>query len=155
MRNLLFIGCALLLCGSTAYAQGGNSDRCEVAALDITGKKVDDIDKGRAIHLGTFDTVIGEEVETTKSYRLPNTRLFVIATVWYTDESMVSGKGADSISLELAVSTTQKRDVLGSLIYADSEMPLEGFEVGRVTTMIKAERRTIMLVMECRKHVRD
>jgi hypothetical protein len=117
-------------------------------------KGADDIDKAKEILLGTFDTIMGEEVATTRVYRLPKTRLFVIARVWYTDESMASEKGADSILLELTVSAKRKRDVLGSLIYADAEMPVNGFDVGRVTTKFKTRQQSFLLVMECRKKIR-
>lgn len=120
----------------------------------MTGKKADDADKAKGKELGTFDTVVGEEELTTKAYPLPKTNLFVVASVWYTDESMRSEKGSDSISLELMVSPTQKRDVLGSLTFSDAEMPLNGFDVGRVTTMFKHGRQTFMLIMECRKPAR-
>ena len=154
MKSTLLILFALLLLGSTTYAQSSNSDHCEVGALDITGKNAISVDKGKEIQLGKFDTTIGEEVATTKVFRLPRTALFVIASVWYTDESMASNKGADSISLELTVSAKRKRDVLTSLTYADAEMPLNGFEVVRVTTKIKAGQKSFLLVMECRKATR-
>jgi hypothetical protein len=153
MKSILLILFATFF-ASTTYGQSGNSDHCEVVAVDVIGRNAENIDKGKEIPLGSFDTIIGEEVATTKAYRLPKTRLFVIANVWYTDESMASEKGADSISLELTVSAKRKRDVLASAIYADAEFPLNGFDVGRVTTKVKAGQSTFLLVMECRKKVR-
>ena len=152
MRKLFALTYVVVLCCATpAHAQNPNSDRCEVAALDMTAKKSD---KDQGKQLGTFETVMGEEELTTKFYRLPKTKLFVVASVFYTDESMASKKGADSISLELMVSTKRKRDVLSSLVFAEAEMPLHDFDIGRVTAMVKTGRRTIMLMMECKENIR-
>lgn len=154
MRNILATTLAILLLGCIASAQKSNSDTCKVIAADVTGKKPDDMDDVKENLLGTFETVIGEEIDTTKIYRLLDTKLFVIANAFYTDESLASEQGNDSISIQLAVSAERKRDVLRSLIYADAEMPLNSFDVGRVTTMLKTGRRTFFISMECRKHVR-
>src|SRR5215210_451572 len=136
----------LLFCAPSRFAQSGNSDRCEVAIVDINTKK--------STELGTFSTVIAEEELTTRAFRLPRTNLFIVASVFYTDESMASEKGADSVSLELALSRSRKRNVLRSLSWAEAEMPLNGFDVGRVTMMIKANGRPQLVVMECKKDVR-
>ena len=144
----------LWLCAGVALAQSGNSDRCEVFAIDVTGKKLSQWRRLEPQKLGVFDTKIAEEELTTKIYPLPKTKLFVVASVWYTDESMASKRGADSISLQLFVSTKPKRDLLNSLAYSDAEMPLNAFDVGRVTTMAKTGRRTFLLMMECRQHIR-
>jgi hypothetical protein len=141
---------SLSLC-SSGFAQTVYSDRCDVAALDISGKKPEEFDKLQGEHLGAFDTIIGEEELTVRIYRLPRTKLFVIASVFYTDESMASEKGYDSVSMQLAISTKPKRDVLNSLTFSDAEMPLEGFDVGRVTTKVKSARQAFMILMECRR----
>ncbi len=144
--KILRFGCALFLCASTTFAQSSNADRCTVAAADVQTKK--------STELGSFSTIIAEEELTTKAFRLPRTRLFIIASVFYTDESMASEKGQDSISLELALSRGKQRDVLGSLSWAEAEMPLSTFDVGRVTMLIKVNARAQLVVMECRKDVR-
>jgi len=54
--------------------------------------------------LGEFDTVVGEEIATTKSFGIPGTSKFVTVTVFYTDESMaVAGIGSDSMLLSLVI----------------------------------------------------
>ena len=67
---------------------------------------------------------------------------------------MASERGADSVSLELTLSRGRKRDVLHSLSWAEAEMPLNGFDVGRVSMMVRVNSRLKMVVMECRKNVR-
>ena len=145
MKTLCF-GCALFLCASTTLAQSSNSDRCTVTAADMQTKK--------SAELGSFQTVIAEEELTTRALRLPRTGLFIVASVFYTDESMASEKGADSISLELALSKGKQRDVLGSLSWAEAEMPLSTFDIGRVTMLIKVNGRAQLVLMECKKGVR-
>ena len=135
-------------------AQSGNSDRCEVIAIDVTGKDLSKWDRLEGRRLGVFDTTMAEEELTTRIYPLPKTKLFVVASVWYTDESMASKRGADSISMQLFVSTKPKRDLQHSLLYSDAEMPLNAFDVGRVTAMAKTGRQTFILMMECKEHIR-
>jgi hypothetical protein len=144
----------VVFCAAPVGAQSGNSDRCEVISVDVTGRKLSQWDKLQGRRLGTFDTTIAEEELTTKIYRLPKTKLFVVASVWYTDESMASKRGADSISLQLFVSTKAKRDLRNTLVYSDAEMPLNGFDVARVTAMAKSGHRMFMLLMECKEHIR-
>lgn len=146
MSKTFCFGCVLFLCVSAAFAQGRNSDRCVVTAADMQTRK--------SAELGSFTTVIAEEELTTKAFRLPRTGLFIVASVFYTDESMASEQGADSVSLELALSKSKERDVLRSLSWAQAEMPLRNFDVGRVTMLIRLNGRPQLVLMECRKDVR-
>ena len=67
LRTLfIFAFFASLFYGATVLAQGGNSDRCEVISLDVTGKKPAQWEHLQGKQLGTFDTVIAEEQLTTK-----------------------------------------------------------------------------------------
>jgi hypothetical protein len=136
----------LVLCASMTFAQKSNSDRCIVTAADLQAKK--------SAELGSFNTVIAEEELTTRAFKLPRTALFIVASVFYTDESMASEKGADSVSLELALSRGKQRDVLASLSWAEAEMPLSTFDVGRVTMLIKVNGRSQLVLMECKKDMR-
>jgi hypothetical protein len=138
--------CMLLLWASTTFAQQSNSDRCTVTVADVQTKK--------SAELGSFDTIIAEEELTTKAFRLPRTALFIVASVFYTDESMASEKGSDSVSLELALSKGKQRDVLRSLSWAAAELPLSTFDVGRVTMLIKVNGRPQLVLMQCKKDVR-
>jgi hypothetical protein len=104
--------------------------------------------------LGSFTTAIGEEELTTKAFRLPRSSYFIVASVFYTDESMASTKGQDSVSLELALSRDKQRNVLRSLSWSEAEVPLNGFEIGRVTMLIKVNGRSQLVLMECKADVR-
>ena len=159
-RKLILANLVLMFSVGGAFAQTKYSDRCTVAVIDVTGRKLSDFQGDRspslkAKELGTFDTVIGEEELTTRSYRLPVTKLYVVASVFYTDESMAGENSQDSLSLELTVSRLPKRDILSSLRYAEAEVLSLNFEVARVSTIFKTQRRSFYIVMECRKHTRQ
>jgi hypothetical protein len=113
-----------------------------------------DVKAGKVTGLGTFTTVIAEEELTTRAFQLPGTKLYVVASVFYTDESLASERGADSVSLELTLSRGRRRDVLRSLSWAEAEMPTDGFDVGRVGMIVRANGHPKMVLMECRKDVR-
>jgi len=135
------------------------SDRCTVGVVDLTGIRSVDRDnesapKPKTKELGSFDTVIGEEELTTRSFRLPQTKLYVVASVWYTDESMAGEDSQDSVSLQLTISTAPKRDVLASLQFAEAEVLVKNFDVARVSTTYKTPRRSFYIIMECRKNTR-
>jgi hypothetical protein len=150
----------LLFCAGGVLAQETRySDRCTVGVVDLTGIKTADVKNDPSLNrktkvLGTFDTVIYEEELTTKSFRLPQTRLYVVASVWYTDESLAGEDSQDSVSLQLTISPTPKRDILSGLQFAEAEVLSKDFEVARVTTIYKTRRRSFYIVMECRKHTR-
>jgi hypothetical protein len=146
MRNkLLFLIIAILTCPCAMFAQNPNYDRCDV--------RVTAIGRRETRSLGAFDTVIGEEERTVKAFALPGTKLFVVASVFYTDESMGSQQGSDSVSLELTLSRNRQRNVLRSLSFADAEMP-STVDVGRVTMLIKVNHKRQFIIMECRRHSR-
>src|ERR1041385_9462660 len=70
--KLLVVGVLVgWLCAGVALAQSGNSDRCEVIAIDVTGKKLSQWDRLEGHRLGIFDTTIAQEELTTKIYPLP------------------------------------------------------------------------------------
>jgi len=146
-RNLyILIVASLLALPAPVIAQSGNSDRCEVGIANLKTQKT--------VMLGTFTTTLGEEELTTKAFRLPHSNLFIVASVFYTDESLASEKGADSILLELLLSSTVKRNILRSRGSAEAEIPLNGFDVGRVSMLIRARGHPELVIMECRKAVR-
>jgi hypothetical protein len=71
IKTLLFACTVLLTCAATSLAQNPNYDRCEVGVTNVGTL--------RSRSLGSFDTVVGEEERTTKAFRLPGTKLFVVA----------------------------------------------------------------------------
>lgn len=147
MSNIFSLAFVVLLFAFPTFAQSGNSDRCEVITTDLLSKKT--------TKLGEVTTVIAEEETTTKAFTLPQSNLFIIASVFYTDESMTSEVGHDSISLTLALSKVKQPKSLNNLSnLAEAEMPLNSFDVGRITLRVKIKSRVQFVKMECRKDVR-
>lgn len=118
-----FLG--LLLAGSTISRPSG--DVCHVYVLDVeaaksaienfkpSGNREQD---AKALQAGVtvfpeFETEISEEVFTTKHFRFPKGNLLITASVFYTDESMVSRMGEkgelnpESMLLGIAVSSNE------------------------------------------------
>ncbi len=71
MKPIYFLLFSFLICTMSAFAQSGNSDRCEVAIGDIKVTKSTDLDK--------FTTAIGGEVSTTHAFRVPHSTLFIVS----------------------------------------------------------------------------
>ena len=47
--------------------------------------------------LGEFEANVGEEILTSKNYKIPETKYYVSASVYYTDEMMRSSGYSDSM----------------------------------------------------------
>ncbi len=112
----------ILLLSSVGAAQN-KGDACHVYVVDAaqaqkafdafleSGKA--DVDN-KALSAGQtlfpeFRTVIGEEELTNKTYQFPGSKLMITASVFYTDESMASAKGAILCFLELLSLQRRKR----------------------------------------------
>jgi len=124
----------------------GMSDQCEVSWAERGSKRVQT--------LGKFKTDVGEEQSTTRIYRIPKTKFFLAANVFYTDESLASPgvNFEDSISLQLIVSKTRKLRPKDNLVNVEAEQPYHGtFTVGRVTLRTTLSRRFYGFVMECNR----
>jgi hypothetical protein len=151
MMRLILATCVTLLLAGTASAHGRHTHRCEVSAADISHLSSEDEDEGIFLKIiGRFETVISEEELTTRTYPLPGTDLFVIPSVFYTDEVMGTERSLDSASLRLEISRRPKSDYYRSLQFASSEVMLDSFDLARVTTIFRRGRRAFMVVMECR-----
>ena len=96
-----------------------------------------------------FRTVHGEEELTTKSYRFPGSRLYITASVFYTDESMASAAGADSMMLAVAVSRGALRDAFEVENNAAAELTSMGFDTARVKKYVRVGGRLYLLGLQC------
>ena len=117
MKRIALANLLLLLLSSAVFAQT-RGDVCHVYVVDVekarkaleayrdTGNPGADTKAMRAAEtrFPEFRTTIGEEQLTTKTYPLPGSKLIITASVYYTDESMASAEGVDSMMLAVAVS---------------------------------------------------
>ena len=152
MKKILFLSVAFFLFASPALAQDGTYDSCIVGISGLTTDEYGRLSTTAIKEIGRFEvTEAGEEDRITKVFRLPNTRLFVIASLVYTDESMAMESGSYSVELDLTLSRNRRREVRQSLGYAAAELPANPFEVGRVWILTRVRSRAQMIMMECKR----
>lgn len=155
--------------GDTARAQGVG-DLCHVYVVDVlqaqkaqeeyrdTGDPERDAKALAAAQVvfPDFRTVHGEEELTTKSYRFPGSRLYITAGVFYTDESMASAAGFDSVLLGVAVSRRPLKDVFGAENNAVAELTSATADAARVKQYVRVNRRLYLVGLQCnRKELPD
>jgi hypothetical protein len=133
-KSFLPVLIVILIFASGLSAQSSKSDVCFVGLMDYSRKDPERQEFILSRRLGTFKPVVGEEERTTHAFRLPHTKLFVVASVFFTDESMQVGEYYDSISLQILVSTRKKHDPIHSLRYAEAEQIYRTPYVARVYT---------------------
>ena len=145
MKQILVIiiaGLSLVLSSNDALAQRG-SDNCEMYVVDVDLKK--------DVMLEKFTTDIGEEVLTNKIYPLLKTGLLVTASVYYTDESMASTHGLDSMMLGVAVSKKALPNAFSTPNNAVAEVPLATLDVIRSKMYYKVNSKTYLIGVQCSK----
>lgn len=141
------------------------SDACHVYVVDValaksaaesfreTGNAARD---AKALSAGQtvfpeFRPVIGEEELTTKTYRFPGSNLTITASVYYTDESMASAAGSDSMVVGVLVSRKPQRDALSADDNAVAEVTYDGnLDTVRAKKYVKVNRRLYLVGIECR-----
>jgi hypothetical protein len=103
--------------------------------------------------LGEFDTVVGEEQTTTKSFPIPGTAQFVTVTVFYTDESMAAKDvGSESMLLSLAIADKKLETAKGVPDCVQAEVSIDKFagkiRVKKVTVL---NRKEYLIGLECER----
>ena len=116
--------------------------QCELVAADMTSKRI--------LKKVEFSPLTGEEELTNKVFGIPGTNLRVTASVFYTDESMASRAGLDSMKLALAVSESSLPDAFQSPNNAITEVTLATFDTARVQTNVRYGSRGLLVSMECK-----
>ena len=163
MKRIL-LGCAIILLGLSAAKAQTRSDACHVYVVDVAlGRKA--IDRFMASEeseaaakastagqtvLPQFKPLMGEEKLTTKTYRFPQSKLFISASVYYTDESMASAVGVDSMLVGLAISPKAQRDAISAENNAVAEVTVNDHQdTVRVKKYVKMNRRLYLVGLEC------
>jgi hypothetical protein len=163
MKILILANLLILSLSSIAVAQN-QGDRCHVYVVDVekarkafdnfreTGDAAAD---AKALSVGQtvfpeFRTVIGEEKLTTKSYPFPESKLIITASVFYTDESMASSEGADSMLLGIIVSPKAEKDALSLENNSAAEITFNDRDTVRVKKYEKVNGRLYLIGIECR-----
>ena len=164
MKRHVVPNLVILLLLGTASAQS-QSDLCHVYVLDVakarraaetfteTGNATAD---AKALSVGQtvfaeFNPVMGEEELTTKTYRFPGTRLMITASVYYTDESMASAEGSDSMTIGIAVSPKSLKNALTAEHNAASEVTSSKVDTVRAKKYLRVNGRLYLIGIECRR----
>ena len=164
VKRIVIANLTILLVLSTAGAQS-RSDICHVYVVDVAkARKVAanfnetgdaEADK-KALSVGQtlfpeFHTVVGEEELTTKTYRFPGSNLIITASVYYTDESMESTEGSDSMLVGIVLSPKPLRDALAAENNAVSEVTnKDKLDTVRAKKYLRVNHRLYLLGIECR-----
>ena len=161
MKRLLAALLAALFAsaGEPARADG---DLCHAYVVDVAkGRKA--LDEGprdperfkRALAdsqvvFPEFRPLRAEEALTTKTYRFPHGGgLFITASVYYTDESMLSAAGADSMLLAVAVSGKQLDGALTAENNAVAELTSATADTARVKKWVRVGGRLYVVGLQC------
>ena len=126
LKNSLCAILFLLTISNVVFSQltKTDGDVCHVYVVDVgkVEKAIENEDEKSASEaqtiFPTFITKIGEEEETVKTYPLPKSKWFIVAKVFYTDESLYSEyankdskyEGTDQ-SIILAIAVSQKKEL--------------------------------------------
>lgn len=168
MRKMVFAQLMILLLLTMVTAQN-KGDACHVYIVDVakTQKAFEsflengkaDVDN-KALSAGQtlfpeFRTVIGEEELTNKTYQFPGSKLVITASVFYTDESMASSEGADSMLLGIVVSPKAQKDALSVENNAVSEITLNGSDTVRAKKYVKVNNLLYLVGVECHRKERN
>ena len=96
--------------------------------------------------LGEFQTIVGEEELTTKTYPFPDSKLVITASVFYTDESMP----AASMMLGLVVSDRALKDALSAPDNAVAEVNYnENTKIFRVRKYVELNGHNYLVGLQC------
>jgi hypothetical protein len=159
MSKLLMIVFSLLL-GVPAFAQT-QTDVCHVYVVDVVKAKggyrsLRDRDNVSGLAAAQtvfpeFRPTIGEEELTTKTYSFPQSKLVITASVYYTDETMASAEGSDSMLVGIVVSPKPQRDAISSESNAVAEVT-ESPSARRVRAKkyVRVNGRLYLVGIECR-----
>ena len=160
----LLAALAAFCAAGAANAQEARGDLCHVYVLDVAkGQKAFDeytgdpeqLKKGLAdwqVIFPEFRTILGEEELTTKSYRFPGSRrLFITASVFYTDESMASAAGNGSMLLGVVVSGKALPDALSVENNAVAEVTSDGADTTRAKKHIRVNGRLYVVGLQCNR----
>jgi hypothetical protein len=164
MKQIIIIKLVIFLSLCTAGAQTRN-DVCHVYVVDVakarkaaesfqeTGNEKAD---AKALSVGEtvfpeFRPLIGEEELTTKTYNFPAGKLIITASVYYTDESMASAAGSDSMIVGIVVSPQAQKDALSAENNAVSEVTYnDSSDTVRAKKYMKVMGGLYLVGIECR-----
>jgi hypothetical protein len=137
------VATAVVLLVASAAAQDSSAVRCVVGLYRLRGED------WMLIRTVKFSPLIREEELTNKRIRLAGRGLWLYASVFPTDESMRSARGADSLKLGLAISSTAARSAFDINNNAVAEGTLATLDTLRVQRTSYVSHRPMLAMLEC------
>jgi len=134
---------AMLVVVSPALAQQVETVRCVATVYRLRGEN------WKLIKSEKFTPKIREEELTNKTIAVPGSRFRLYASVFPTDESLGSAKGADSIQLAVAFSSKKLKSAFDLDNNAIAETTFATLDTLRVQRATYVNRRPIMARLEC------
>jgi hypothetical protein len=132
-----------VLFATSAAAQEASPVRCVTTLYRLNGEQ------WKLVKSLEFVPRLGEEELTNQRIRFPGTKVWLLAAVFPTDESMHSAKGADSIKLGLAFSRRNASSAFDIDNNAVAETTFAALDTLRVERTTYVARRPIMARLEC------
>jgi hypothetical protein len=132
-----------LLLGTSAFSQNDSGVQCVVTLYRLRGERWKLIKSVKVI------PKLGEEELTTGRVRLPGSRQYLLASVFPTDESMHSAKGADSMKIGLAISDNRRGNAFDRVNNAVAEATLVTLDTLRVERTAYVGGRQMLTRFEC------
>jgi hypothetical protein len=164
MKKIVHANVIVLLVMGMAPAQT-RKDVCHVYVVDVAlAKKAfekfretgDSEADAKALAAGQtvfpeFSPQIAEEELTTKTYPFPGSSLVITASVYYTDESMASAEGSDSMLVGILISPKGQKDALAAENNAVSEVTEnDHLDTVRAKKYVKVNGQLYLVGIECR-----
>ncbi|HJZ82458.1 MAG TPA: hypothetical protein VKD91_18995 [Pyrinomonadaceae bacterium] len=143
MIKTALLAIAVLVFANSITAQDTGSVRCVATIYRLRGES------WKLIRSVKFSPKLGEEELTNRRIHLSGTTLSLLASVFPTDESMHSAKGADSIKLGLAISAAAAKSAFDVDNNAVAEGTLATLDTLRVERTSYVSRRPMLARLEC------
>lgn len=167
MKIIVLTNLIILLAVAVTPAQT-RKDACHVYVVDVemarkaaeqfqpTGDPQRDAKAAGLTTFPEFYPTIGEEELTTKTYTFPGSSSIITASVYYTDESMASASGSDSMVVAIAVAPKAQTNAISAENNAASEVPDNvHLDVIRVKQFLKMNGRLHLVGIECRQQAKS
>ena len=132
-----------LLLATSAFSQNDSGIQCVVTLYRLQGES------WKLIKSVKVNPKIGEEELTNERIRLPGSREYLFASVFPTDESMHSAKGADSMKIGLAISNKPRGNAFDRVNNAVAEATLATLDTLRVERTAYVGGRKTLTRFEC------
>jgi len=160
--SVVVLSIVLLVSSVNSFAQhvakGCHVYTVDTAAAEKMMERVNECEKIPAkcgvVEFPAFIPVIGEEEFTTRTYKFPWSPLTITASLFFTDESLASSKGSDSVVMTITLARTWPKEVQADENSAQAEFSLtSNADAIRVKRYYRVQGKQYLVGLEC--HFKD